>query len=94
MLWNGSKDEPTKIYYNGEYDPGMNNSGSNDVQKTSSVMQQFTTSSQNYEMLMKNVTTTNANSANNMQQQSQMALQSTDISQQENNLASLLGAPD
>lgn len=87
---NKKSDKSDSVYYNGQFDPGM----ANNDQATSALMQEFTSAAQNYEMLTKNVATTNANSANNMQQQSQMSLQSTDISQQENNLASLLGAPD
>lgn len=93
VLYNGGNKKGGKsdsVYYNDQLDKGMDQ----DAQGTSAIMQEFTTSSQNYEMLMKNSAMTNSHSADNMEQQANMALQSSDISQQISNLASLLGAPD
>jgi hypothetical protein len=91
-LMNGGKNPETgKDYtYLGEDDKGM----SSDSNGTSAIMNQFSTSNENWEMLMKNSATSDANSSNTLMSQTQSIADNGDTTSLQQSLAADLANPD
>lgn len=89
-LMNGDPDKHGTFSYCGERDKGMDSDSSG----TSSIMNQFSTANENWEMLMKNSATSDASTSNNLMQQESSIGNNGDPSQQGLGLSSLLSNPD